>query len=83
MYLARVIYKLHLNTWNTKYPQNVTCVCNNILSVKHIPLESLITTELFQKTGYDFSACNNVRDISYNTDINSIVKSIVHIPVES
>ena len=26
-YLARVIYKLCLNTWNTKYSQNVTCVC--------------------------------------------------------
>ena len=40
-YLARVIYKLHLNTWNTKYSQNVTCVCKKypILSVKHILLE--------------------------------------------
>ena len=34
-YLARVIYKLHLNTRNTKYSQNVTCVCKNIISVKH------------------------------------------------
>ena len=30
--LARIIYKLYLNTWNTKYPQNVTCVCKNIIS---------------------------------------------------
>ena len=37
-YLARVIYKLRLNSWNTKYLQNVTCVCKNILSVKHILL---------------------------------------------
>ena len=29
-YLARVIYKLRLNSWNTKYSQNVTCVCKNI-----------------------------------------------------
>ena len=35
-YLARVIYKLRLNSWNTKYSQNVTCVCEDILSVKHI-----------------------------------------------
>ena len=81
-YLARVIYKLHLNTWNTKSSQNVTCVCKNILSVKHLLLECPITTELFQKNGYDFNACNNVRDILYNTDIiNSIVKLIVHSPV--
>ena len=37
---------------------------------------------LFQKNGYDFSACNNVRGILYNTDIiNSIVKLTAHGPV--
>ena len=81
-YVTRVIYKLRLNAWNTKYSQNVTCVCKNILSVKHILLECPITTELFQKNGYDFNACNNVRDILCNTDIiNSIVKLIVYSPV--
>ena len=81
-YLARVIYKLRLNSWNTKYSQNVIYVCKNILSVKHIRLQCLITTELFQKNGYDLNAYNNVRDISYNTDvITNIVKSIVHSPV--
>ena len=48
-YLARVIYKLRLNSWNTKYSQKVTCVCENILSVKHILLECPVTTGLFQK----------------------------------
>ena len=48
-YLARVIYKLRLNSWNSKYSQNVICVCKNILSVKHILLECPFTTELFQK----------------------------------
>ena len=39
-------------------------------------------TELFQKNGYDFNACNNISDNLYNTDIiNSIVKLIVHSPV--
>ena len=81
-YLARVIYKLHLNSWNTKFSQNVTCVCKNIISVKHILLECPITTELFQKNGYDLNAYNNVRDILYTTDvITNIVKSIVHSPV--
>ena len=59
----------------------IICVCKNILSVKHILLERYISTELFEKNGYDFIACNNVRDILYNTDINSIVKLIVHSPV--
>ena len=81
-YLARVIYSLRLNAWNIKYSQNVKCVCKNILSVKLILLECPITTELFQKNEYDFNACNNVRDILYNTDIiSSIFRLIDHSPV--
>ena len=53
------------DTWNTKYPQNVTCICKNILSFKHILLECPVTTELYQKNVYYFNACNNVRDILY------------------
>ena len=41
----------------------MTSVCKNTLSVKHILLECPITTELFQKNGYDLNAYNNVRDI--------------------
>ena len=54
----------------------------NILSVKHMLLECPITTELFQKNGYDINAYNNERDILYNTDvITNTVKSIVQSPV--
>ena len=41
-----------------------------------------ITTELFQKNGYDLNACNNITDILHNTDVIShIVKLTVHSPV--
>ena len=60
----------------------MTCVCKKILSVKHILLECPITTELFQKNGYDLNAYNSVRDIVYNNDvITNVVKLIVHSPV--
>ena len=37
---------------------------------------------LFHKSGYDFNASDNVRDILYATDvINPVVKLIVHSPV--
>ena len=52
------------------------------ISVKHILATCPITTELFQKNGYDLNAYNNVRDILYNTDvITNIAKSIVHSPM--
>ena len=50
-----------------------------MLSVNYLPLECPITTELFQKNGHDLKACNNVRDILFNTDvITSVVQLIVH-----
>ena len=36
----------------------------------------------FRKNGYDFNACNSVRDVLYNTEvINCIAKLIVQSPV--
>ena len=53
----------------------MTCVCKNILSVKHILLECPITTELFQENRYDLNADNNVRDILYNNDVRLLTLS--------
>ena len=76
-YLARVIYQLH-GTLNIHRISHAFVK----ISVKHILLERPITTELFQKNGYDLNAYSNVRYILYNTDvITNIVKLIVHIPV--
>ena len=59
----------------------MTCVCKNILSVKHYCLNALLLV-ISEKNGYDLHAYNNVRDILYNNDvITNIVKSIVHSPV--
>ena len=39
--------KLRLNSWNTKYLQNVTCVCKNILSVNYFNV--LLPQSYFRK----------------------------------
>ena len=45
-------------------------------------LNALLPQSYFRKNGYDFNACNNVRDILYNTEIiNSVVRLIVHSPI--
>ena len=52
----------------------MTCVCKNILSVKHILLDCPIIRVISEKM--------DVRDFFYNTDvITNIVKSNVHSPV--
>ena len=53
-----------------------------LLNIHTISYYHRVISEKRKKKGYDFNACNNVRDILYNTDIiNSIVKLIVHSPV--
>ena len=43
---------------------------------------NVLLPQLFQRNRNDINACNNIRDILYNTDIvNSIVKLIVHSPM--
>ena len=84
-YLARVIYKIRLNSWNTKFSKRVTQpICTNPISVYHILLECPITTALLKKDGYDFTSCNSVTviDIVYTTNvIIPIAKLIVRSPV--
>ena len=71
---------LRLNSWNTKYSQNVTCVCKNILPVKHILLECPITTVISEKW-IGLKCLQQCMRYLYNNVITNIVKSIVHSPV--
>ena len=76
-YLVRIIYQFRLNSCNTTFSQNVKCACKNALSVKYMLFECPVTADLFPKTGYDFNACNNVKDI-LNIVITSVDKLIVY-----
>ena len=52
-YLARV--QVTSKFLNTKYSQNVACVCKNILSVKQMLLDCPTITELFQQKKMDMT----------------------------
>ena len=84
--LVRMIVKDVITVHN--YSIALSLKITYVLSVNQTLLECPITTEVFVcffsgGRGYDFNACNNVRDILYNTDaITSVVKLIVHRPME-
>ena len=42
-------YNFCVHLGNTKYSQNVTCICKNVLSVNHILLECPITIVILEK----------------------------------
>ena len=47
--------------------------CDTHLYVNYKLLAYPITTELFLKDGYDFTTCNNVRDVLYDTDVLTFI----------
>ncbi|MCB4748308.1 MAG: hypothetical protein LGB54_06945 [Sulfurovum sp.] len=58
-------------------------VCSHQGDIRPQKQQQQILPQLFQKNGYDLNACNDIRDILYNTDvITNIVKSSLHSPVE-
>ena len=64
----------------------MTSICKNALALYQLTTYYLcvLLPEGFKNffNGYDFNACNNVREILYNTDITTfVVKLIVHNPV--
>jgi ribonuclease HI len=35
-HISKIIYKLRLNSWNTKFSKDVKCLCNENISVRHL-----------------------------------------------
>jgi hypothetical protein len=35
-HISKIIYKLRLNTWNTKFSKDIKCLCNENVSVDHL-----------------------------------------------
>ena len=54
------------------------------MNLRELPISSSVLLQqfFFRENGYDFTGCNNVRDILCNTDvITSVAKVMVHKPV--
>ena len=72
------------------YTHIVLCRTHRLTFLVHIKMPSrlpnnqhvlnvLLLQCYFRRNGYDFNACNNVRDILYNSDvITSTVQLIIH-----
>ena len=50
-HINSLIYKLRLNSWNTKFSKDVTCVCGDNISVNHILFECRTLSTAFRQKG--------------------------------
>jgi ribonuclease HI len=70
-HLSKLIYKLKLNAWNTKFSQNVVCVCSQQISVKHIFFECPVLLKLYAEKSLKMK----------NFDISSIFDSDIIVDI--
>ena len=60
------MYKLRLNSWNTKYSKNVTCICGQRLSVHHLLLECEITKQEMMEKHIDIDSYDSEIEFLYS-----------------
>jgi hypothetical protein len=71
-HISKLIYKLKLNAWNTKFSQNVVCVCFQQISVKQLFFECPILLNLYKEKGLKIKK----NDISSIFDSDIIVDTV-------
>ena len=72
-----IINKLKLNTWNTKYSKEVTCVCKEKISVKHMLLNCPILNQLYKDRGVIITENDIEKCLSDNDRVVEIARVIV------
>ena len=50
---SRLLLRLRLNSWNTKYVKDVKCVCGEEITIKHLLLECHFLQDLYLQSNID------------------------------
>ena len=77
-HLARIVYKLRLNSWNTKFSSNVTCSCSQKLSVFQLLLDCPILQQLYADNGVNFDQIEDIHQLLYSPEIIKIASILCH-----
>jgi hypothetical protein len=79
-HLSKLIFKLKLNAWNTKFSQNVVCVCSQQISVQHLFFECPFLLNLYAEKSLTMNNFD-ISSVFENEIIVEIVKIISSSPV--
>jgi len=79
--ISRLIYKLRLNAWNTRFSQNVACACSEKLSVQHIVFNCPIVLKVYEERGINLDINSSVTHILHSPLAIEIAKAIISTPV--
>ena len=61
--ISKLIYKMRLNAWSTKYSKNINCICSNneLISIQHILCECQVMKELYEKENLELPLVDNYK----------------------
>ena len=74
--LSKLVYKMRLNSWKTKFLKDVECACGLPMSVQHIMFECQIIKHLFDDSKIDISSFSSLKELLYSPDMVDIAKVI-------
>ena len=59
--ITKIIYRLRLNAWATKYTKDIRCICeqHDFISVEHILLQCPKMNQLYKEQGIDIQTYSN------------------------
>ena len=79
-HLTRLVYKLRLNSWKTKYVKDVKCICNSKITVKHVLQDCPVLKLLFQDKDivHDHFSIN---DILYGSNVLGVASVLFQSPL--
>nr|QFQ61212.1 hypothetical protein [Conus magus] len=75
-HISSLIYKIRLNSWKTKYSQNIACACSKPLSGEHILFHCPILNALYSKANIEISKSKPAHAISFSSEIVEVAKII-------
>ena len=78
---SKLLLRLRLNTWNTKYVKDVKCICNEEITIQHILFECQSLQLLYMQRNIDTKSFSNINNLLYDQKIIDIINILLESPL--
>ena len=78
---SRLLLRLRLNSWNTKYVKEVKCVCGEGITIKHLLHECNYLQDLYLQRNIDTKVFTDINILLYDEKIFEIVNILLDSPL--
>jgi ribonuclease HI/exonuclease III len=79
--ISKLIYKFRLNSWCTKFSENVYCCCYNKLSIQHILFDCPFLNRVFLAEGVSIDRQESLYNVVHSSSFVSVARLVLSSPV--